>query len=199
MEKKWWNPTLGYQEQALPTILQRLQPPTQSNLKPTIWSFFLNQCEKSGDYYRSPAHQAIPYHEGLRGCEDIFELIQEYEDDFIKLKEFTRARRRSKKERIISDYWLVTPKSPKSLNTQFKRDNRITLHPHLGFREGAPVRVLSDYGSVELIVQHDPTMRQDTVLIPVNTLGVNRLTPDILSEEGEGATYQEVKVTLESI
>jgi len=198
--KKVMEPTYGISEHAFTqAILQRLQhPPIQSEAY--YLEFFLNQCEKVGDYYRSPAHQAIPYHEGFgEDGEDIFELIQEYEDDFIKLKEFTRARRRSKKERIISDYWLVTPKSPKSLNTQFKRDNRITLHPHLGFREGAPVRVLSDYGSVELIVQHDPTMRQDTVLIPVNTLGVNRLTPDILSEEGEGATYQEVKVTLESI
>jgi len=42
-------------------------------------------------------------------------------------------------------------------------------------------------------------MRQDSVMIYANSVGVNFLTPSILSEEGDSACYQEVKVKLEKI
>jgi len=180
-------------------ILKRLELP-MLQAESYYLEYFLDQCEKFDSCYRSPAHQAIPYQEGFgEDGDEEFNLIEEYHDDFINLKKYTRARRRSKKERIISDYWLVTPKSAKSLNTQFKRDNQIVLHPSLGFKEGECIEVSSSYGSIKLYVKHSDRMRNDTVLIPANTHGVNQLTPDIISEEGEGATYQEVKVRLKSI
>jgi len=39
-------------------------------------------------------------------------------------------------------------------------------------------------------------MRNDAVLIYANSIGVNFLTPDILSEEGDSACYQEVKISI---
>jgi hypothetical protein len=37
------------------------------------------------------------------------------------------------------------------------------------------------------------------VVVTSNTFGVNTLTPSIVSEEGESACYQEVKVTIEKL
>jgi len=160
----------------------------------------LQQCSKEEDYHRSPAHQAIPYCDGFgEGEDEDFNFIEEYEDDFVKTKQFTRARKKSKKEKIISDYWLVTSKASKSLNTQFKRDDRVTIHPLLGFKEGEWVEVRSPYGTHRFRVKNELTMRLDTILIHANAIGVNFLTPNIVSEEGEGACYQEVKVSVNHI
>jgi anaerobic selenocysteine-containing dehydrogenase len=162
--------------------------------------FILDQSPKDGDYHRSPAYQSIPYREGFGEDEDEeFTFIEEYDDDFISTKQFTRARKRSDKESVIDEYWLVTPKSIKSLNTQFKRDNRVIVHPSLGFRSGEWVEVVSEYGKHQFQIQEDQNMRLDTVLIYANAIGVNFLTPSIISEEGEGACYQEVKVRLDHI
>jgi anaerobic selenocysteine-containing dehydrogenase len=161
--------------------------------------FWLNQCEKIGDYYRSPAYQAIPYADGFgEDEEDEFEFMEEYSDDFIKTKQFTRARKKSKKKSVISDYWLLSPKASNALNTQFKRDNRAILHPSLGFKDESSITLCSAYGEYKFIVKNSKEMREDSILIYANTIGVNFLTPDIISEEGESACYQEVKISIKS-
>jgi anaerobic selenocysteine-containing dehydrogenase len=161
---------------------------------------WLKQAKKEEDYYLSPAYQEIPYQHGFgEDGEDEFEFIEEFDDDFIKTNQFTRARKRSKKEKIIEDYWLITPKATKALNTQFKRDCHVTLHPSLGFNEEELVRVYSEWGEHTFHVKNNENMRVDTILIYANTIGVNFLTPAILSNEGDGACYQEVKVKLERV
>ncbi len=164
-------------------------------------NFWLEQCTKiDDDYYLHPAHQETPYHDGFgEDGEEEFVFPDEFGDDFIKTKEFTRARRRSKKEKVIEDYWLVTPKANKALNTQFKRDNKITLHPSLGFEDGQEVRVFSEHGEHNFVVKNDEDMREDTVMITANSVGVNFLTPSIVSDEGDSACYQEVKVKIEAL
>ncbi|MCK4442412.1 MAG: molybdopterin-dependent oxidoreductase, partial [Sulfurovaceae bacterium] len=162
--------------------------------KETYINMWLKQCNKKEDYLISPAYQAIPYQTGFE--DDEFEFIDDFYDDFENNKRLRRARKKSKKEIVITEYWLVTPKSNHSLNTQFKRDNIIIIHPSLEFREGEKVKVYSIWGEYEFIVKHSKSMRIDTVLISANTIGVNFLTPNILSEEGNSACYQEVKVKL---
>jgi anaerobic selenocysteine-containing dehydrogenase len=163
-------------------------------------NLWLNHCEKEGDYYIHPAHQEIPYHDGFgeEGGEE-FVFPDEFGDDFIKTKQFTRARRKSKKEKVIEDYWLLSPKANKALNTQFQRDNRVKMNTTLGFEEGEEVRVFSEYGEHNFIVKIDEDMRDDSILITANALGVNFLTPSIISEEGDSACYQEVKVKVERV
>ena len=164
-------------------------------------NFWLDQCTKiDNDYHLHPAHQDIPYHDGFgEDGEEEFVFPDEFGDDFIKTKQFTRARRKSKKEKVIEDYWLLSPKANKALNTQFKRDNKITLHPNLGFEEGQEVRVFSEHGEHNFIVKNDEDMREDTVMITSNSVGVNFLTPSIISDEGDSACYQEVKVKVDAI
>jgi len=158
---------------------------------------WLEQCTKKEDYYLSPAYQEIPYANGFGEDEDEeFVFIEEYSDDFIKTKQFTRARKKSKKEIIITEYWLITPKASKALNTQFKRDNRVILHPSLGFEDNQSITLYSNYGEHKFVVKNDEEMRNDAVLIYANSIGVNFLTPDILSEEGDSACYEEVKISI---
>ncbi|MBU1667939.1 molybdopterin-dependent oxidoreductase [bacterium] len=163
-------------------------------------NLWLDQCEKHGDYYLSPAFQAIPYKDGFgNDGDEEFVFPDEFGDDFIKTKQFTRARKKSKKEIIIEDYWLISPKANKALNTQFQRDNKITLHPSLGFENGETINVYSEWGEHHFEIKNSEDMRADAVLITANTIGVNFLTPSIISEEGDSACYQEVKVKLKRI
>ena len=160
-------------------------------------NLWLNQCKKEGDYYISPAYQEIPYSNGFgEDGDEEFIFPDEFGDEFIKTKQFTRARKKSKKERIIEDYWLLSPKGNKSLNTQFKRDNKIVLNPKLGFKDGQEVKVFSDYGESNFIVQNSEIIKEDSVIISSNSIGINLLTPSIISEEGDSACYQEVKVKI---
>jgi len=162
--------------------------------------FWFNQCEKVDRYYRSPAYQEIPYQEGFgEDSDEEFVFPDEFGDDFIKTKQFTRARKKSKKEVILTEYWLITPKANKALNTQFQRETHVLLNPTLGFKEGEKVKVSSKWGEHLFFVKNSESLRKDSLLITANTIGVNFLTPNILSEEGDSACYQEVKVKVEAL
>ncbi len=163
-------------------------------------NLWLDQCEEKDDYYLHPAYQAIPYEDGFgEDGDEEFVFPDEFGDDFIKTKQFTRARRKSKKDIIIEDYWLITPKANKALNTQFQRDNKVITHPSLGFEDGETVKVYSGWGEHQFMVKNSKDTREDSIIITANATGVNFLTPSIISEEGDSACYQEVKVKLERI
>ena len=90
--------------------------------------------------------------------------------------------------------YLITPKSRISLNSQFKRGNRVYFHSSLGFKDGDEVTISSKYGSVTLIVKINDDIRSDSILIYSGTKGVNNLTPSYHSYEGRNAVFQDVKV-----
>jgi anaerobic selenocysteine-containing dehydrogenase len=161
---------------------------------------WLNQCIKEDEYYISPAYEAIPYEEGFgKDGDDEFEFIEDYDDDFINTKSFTKVRT-SKKNRVEDErYWLLSPKSNKSLNTQFKRNYNVQIHPECEYKEGERVKISSEYGSIELEIKHNKNLRHDSILLTSNTVGLNSLTPSIISDEGQSACFQEVKVEIERI
>ncbi len=160
---------------------------------------WLSQCGKEGEHYISPAHQDAPYAEGFGKDEDEFEFIEEFEDDFINTKRFRKYRKESKNKPKDERFWLLTPKSAKSLNTQFVRDDKVQLPPDAGYAGGERVKVSSEHGSHEFTVKVNEDLRPDCLIITSNTVGVNYLTPSILSDEGENACYQEVKVLVERL
>jgi anaerobic selenocysteine-containing dehydrogenase len=162
-----------------------------------IW---LSQCDETNACLCSPAYDPTPYADGFgEDGEDEFEFIEEYDDDFINPKRFTKYRKKSEKKKEDERFWLLSPKSPKSLNTQFERDNRVQLHPDTGYVEGEEVRLVSEYGTQRLTVHLNADLRPNCAVVTNNTVGVNFLTPSILSEEGNNACYQEVKVTVEKV
>ncbi|RLA70390.1 MAG: molybdopterin oxidoreductase, partial [Epsilonproteobacteria bacterium] len=123
----------------------------------------------------------------------------DYDDDFINTKSFTKVRT-SKKNKVEDErFWLLSPKTNKALNTQFKRNNKVQMHPDSGYRDGEKVLLTSEDGELELEVILNDDLRSNCVVVTSNTLGLNILTPTMLSDEGESACYQEVKVTVEKI
>ncbi|MCW8821866.1 MAG: molybdopterin-dependent oxidoreductase [Sulfurovum sp.] len=161
---------------------------------------WLTQCKKQGEQHISPAYEACPYEEGFgEDGDDEFEFIEDYDDNFVNTKRFTKYRKTSTNKKVDETYWLLSPKSRKALNTQFRREDKVQVHPEAGYTEGERVRLSSAYGEHDFIVKHNEDIRLGSVVITSNTLGLNTLTPPIISEEGESACYQEVKVTIEKL
>jgi len=160
---------------------------------------FLNQCKKIDNHFLSPAYEEVPYINGFgEDGGDEFEFIDDFYDDFEKIKKYQRITKR-KKEDKIEDYFLITPKAKNALNTQFRRDNKIYLNPKLGFKNGEEIEAISLHGKHKFIVENSDDIRADSVLIYANCRGVNHLTPSMISEDGNSACYQEVKIKLKKV
>ena len=125
----------------------------------------------------------IAYKEGFETQEEAFLFIEEYGDNFEMPHE--------------EELFFITPKSKKGINTQFKREHAVYVHPDLGFKEGERVKVYSEIGAIELDVALDNRLRRDTVCIYSGTPHVNRLTPSTVSEYAKAACYQEITVKVE--
>ncbi len=146
--------------------------------------YMFDQCINEGEILKSPAYSEFPYAEEFDTDSGNYEFLEEFEDDFDEEEE---------------GFWLLTPKSPHSLNSQFRRENFVMIHPSHGFADGERVRVCSEHGEVTLPVKVSDDMRSDCVLIYAGTPGVNYLTPPMKSLMGKSACYQEVKVKVERI
>ena len=161
---------------------------------------WLSQCKVRGGELVSPAFEENPYAEGFgEEGDEAFAFIEEYYDDFVNTKRFTKYRKESKNKPKDETLWLLSPKSNKSINTQFVRDDKIRLNPVLGFNDGEKVKVSSEHGEYIFEVKNSEYLRGDCAVITSNTVGLNYLTPSIISEEGESACYQEVKVRVERL
>lgn len=125
---------------------------------------------------------ALPYADGFDTDDGEFVFLEEYDADF----------------EMEQDYFLITPKSPHSLNSQFERESCVFMHPVCGFKEGSMLTLLSENGSVTLPLKHDDRLLPDCVQVYSGTPGVNNLTPSVLSYEGKNACYQANKIKVES-
>lgn len=159
-------------------------------MKSIILTLGLHSVKNRGENYIPPAYEDTPYTEGFG---------EDGDDDFINTKRFRKYRKTSKKKKIDESYWILSPKSSNALNAQFKRVNEVQLHSDQGYEAGEAVRLSSEYGEYDFIVKHNDDIRLNSVVITSNTLGLNTLTPSIVSDEGENACYQEVKVTIEKV
>ena len=111
--------------------------------------------------------------------------------EFLFLDEF-EAQQNSNKD----EFYLVTPKSPASLNSQFKRSEVVYVNPSLGYIEGEMLSISSENGNVMLKVQNSSSLREDTIMIYSGTKGVNNLTSSKHSYEGKNAVFQENRVRI---
>ena len=134
----------------------------------------------------------IPYQNGFDTDDGEFLFLEEIEVD--KSANKIQMRKRKKEKKVSNELFLITPKSAKSLNSQFKRDNLVYLHPSLGYEDRERVTISSEIGSVSLLVENSDALRKDCVLIYSGTEGVNNLTTALHSYEGKSAIFQELKV-----
>lgn len=130
---------------------------------------------ESGVRYRHHRPE-IPYEDGFFNGE--FEFLEEIDLD----------------ADTSEGFYLITPKHPKALNSQFKRPSGVYLHPDAGFEEGEKLTLTSANGEVDMIAHYDTRLRRDCILIYSGTPNVNVLTSSLLSYEGESAVYQENKI-----
>ncbi|MEN4052456.1 molybdopterin-dependent oxidoreductase [Sulfurimonas sp. NWX79] len=128
--------------------------------------------------------EAIPYQEGFDTDDGEFVFLEEFEVPQ-KVEE--------------NEFYLITVKSPKSLNSQFYREENVYLHSALGYKEGELVKLISNVGEVELPVKLNDDLREDCVLIYSGTKGVNNLTTSKHSYEGKSAICQENFVRIEKV
>lgn len=152
---------------------------------------WLSQCKGEEGMLISPTFEEIPY-EG--GFENGFVFLDDYDDEFLdqkKLKRYTK-----KEDENNDEYWLLNRKSKSSLNTQFKKNSEVILHPKSGFNEGESVFLQSQQGIIELVVRLSQDAREDCAVVHPNTLHINKLTASLESLEGKNACYGEVKVKI---
>jgi len=146
--------------------------------------------------FRVKEREEIPYKNGFDTDDGEFLFLEEIEVDKGANK-IVLTKNRNKKRKVSKELHLITPKSSKSLNSQFKRESEVFLHSALGFKEGIEINLNSSVGSVVLRVKHDDSLRQDCVLIYSGTPGVNNLTSALHSYEGKSAVFQENKITID--
>ena len=113
--------------------------------------------------------------------------------EFIFLEEFEKYNDNEDK------LFLITPKSARSLNSQFKRENSVYLNSSHGFEDGEIINISSACGSVKLKVKINDNIRKDCVLIYSGTVGVNNLTSSKHSLDGKCAVFQEEKVEISKL
>ena len=125
--------------------------------------------------------QAQPYKDGFDTDDGEFVFLEEFE---------------TQQNSAEDELYLITPKSPTSLNSQFKRSQYAYLHPSLGYKENETITLESANGKLTIAVKHDKALRSDTVLIYSGTEGVNNLTTSVHSYEGKNAIFQENRVKI---
>ena len=133
--------------------------------------------------FESREIEKVPYKDGFNTDDGEFLFLEELETPKIK----------------SNAIYLITCKSPKSLNSQFKREEKVYLNSSFGYENNELVTISSENGSVTLHVELNDDLREDCVLIYSGTKGVNNLTSSLHSYEGKGAIYQEDRVEVSKV
>jgi len=96
-------------------------------------------------------------------------------------------------------FFLIAAKQNKSLNSQFVTNDYLYVPTSLGFKQEERVRLTNRYGSCIYSVMPSAKLRDDCLLLYSGAKNANMLTPNAMSQEGNCAIYQDMKVTLEKI
>jgi formylmethanofuran dehydrogenase subunit B len=94
------------------------------------------------------------------------------------------------------DFYLITSKSTKSLNSQFKYDEYAYVHPSLGFENEQMVTISSFVNKIQIKVKNDHSVLKNSILFYAGNKSVNKLIPNSVSNYGNNACLQDVKVTI---
>lgn len=171
----------GFSEYELISKLCKLYNIELKEEKEYIEHFKSYGVQKIDGCFEVEERENIPYQDGFDTDDGEFVFLEEYEQ-IAPLQE--------------GSYYLITPKSATSLNSQFYRQKYLYMNSRCGIEEGSVVEVASPNGSVELELKYHDGVRLDSVLIYSGTPGVNNLTTSLHSYEGKCAIYQENSVTI---
>ncbi|WP_428024091.1 molybdopterin-dependent oxidoreductase [Arcobacter sp.] len=96
-----------------------------------------------------------------------------------------------------SQFYLVMAKRKQNLNSQFKSDDKLYLHPNSGFKEGSFVKVSSPYGEANFIVALSEDIKDNSCLAYAGNKKANYLNTYKSDEFSSSAIFQEVLVNIE--
>lgn len=116
---------------------------------------------------------------------DSFEFLEELEVESLYEK---------KKE---DEFYFLTCKRKDSLNSQFKENDYLYMHPSVEFDNGDRVNVSSLNGKASFIVKLDENIKNDCVVAYAGNKKANYVTPHKSDEEAYSAIFQEVLVSIE--
>ena len=139
-----------------------------------------NCIEKDG-FLISKYLVSSPYSEKFYTQDEKFIFFDEYDDDF------------DEKE---GDFYLLTVKQKRSLNSQFFRDDYLRVPPTLGLKDEDEVSLRCGEHECTYEVRVDESLRDDCLALYSGGKKSNMLTPYLVSQEGDGAVYQELKVDI---
>ena len=88
-------------------------------------------------------------------------------------------------------------KRKQNLNSQFKSDDKLYLHPNSGFKEDSFVKVSSPYGEANFIVALSEDIKENSCLAYAGNKKANYLNTYKSDEFSSSAIFQEVLVNIE--
>jgi anaerobic selenocysteine-containing dehydrogenase len=94
-------------------------------------------------------------------------------------------------------FYYLTAKQPKSLNSQFKIDNRAFMHPNSGFKQADEVIISSQYGKASFEVCISEDIKENCVMVYAGAKKGNFVTPTQSDENTFSAIYHEVVVNID--
>jgi len=131
----------------------------------------------------SKTYENIPYEKEFYTASGKFEFFDDFEDDFGD-------------EDLNRGFYLLSAKSKKSLNSQFKTDQYLYVPTSLGLKDEQNIVLSSGDYECKYIVKNDKNLRDDCMLLYSGHKDANMLTPHAMSEEGECAIFQELKCVI---
>lgn len=171
-------------EYELSSILnQKFGFETLSSEKEILNSVIDSHSIKKDSRLISKIYENTPYKNEFYTKSGKFEFFDEFYDE----------------EELEGEFFLLNSKHIKSLNSQFKTNQFLYVPLCLGLSDGDRVRLSSGVYSCEYIVKNDENLRDDCLLVYSGHKNANMLTPHMISQEGECAVFQEVKVDLERV
>ena len=138
-----------------------------------------NSMQKNG-FLISKLYENWPYRDGFYTPSKKFQFFDEFDDEFEDAEGF----------------YLLACKQNKSLNSQFITDDYLYVPLSLGLQKDASVTLSNENGSCHFKVMPTDILRDDCVMLYSGAQNSNRLTPLKMSQEGQCAIYQEIKVQL---
>jgi len=101
------------------------------------------------------------------------------------------------KNKTESNFYFITAKNKKSLNSQFANDDFVYLHSSSDFSDGDSVKISSNYGSANFVVKINDDIKTQCAFFFAGNKKVNYLTPNDEDEVSNSAMFQEVLLEIE--
>ena len=96
-----------------------------------------------------------------------------------------------------NQYFFITTKRKRNLNSQFESDDRAYFNPKSGLKEGEKIKLSSKFGEATFEVALSEDVKEDCILTYAGNKKANYLTTFKSDEVAYSATFQEVLITID--